>query len=157
VVAWSIKLGATTQKQSDFFTSFYGGQPKARVIVLKRRKGKKKNAYTLRAESPVEPLAGFLGTTTTFTLRNPLPVRRGQVVALSVPTWAPSFAIGLPKGNNWLASRKAGKCNTEADVKGGSAHEALGQRRTYGCVYTTARLLYSATLVRAALPSKPKK
>ena len=151
IVAWSIKLSAPTEKQSDFFTDFYGGPPKARLAVLKPRKGKKKKAYTLRAETPVEPLSGLLGATTTFTLGRPLSVRRGQVVALTVPTWAPAFAIGLPPGNNWLASRKAGHCNTPAEIKAGSAHETSGQRRTYGCTYNTARLLYSATMIRGPL------
>ena len=157
IVAWSLKLSAPTEKQSDFFTSFYGGPPKAQIVVLKPGKGKKKQAFIARTASPVENLSGLLGTTTTFALHQPLPVRRGQVVALSIPTWAPAFAIGLPKGNNWLASRKTGKCNDTNDIKDGSAHNAPGQRRTYGCTYTTARLLYSATLVRSALPAAPKK
>jgi hypothetical protein len=156
IVAWSLKLGAPTQKQSEFFTDFYGGPPKARLAVLKRRKGKK-HSYTLRSQTPIENLSGLFGTTTTFALRTPLKVRRNQVVAISVPTWAPAFAIGLPKGNNWLASRKPGSCNDTEDIQRGSAHEARGQRRTYGCTYTTARLLYSATLVRSALPRKPAK
>jgi hypothetical protein len=156
IVAWSLKLGAPTVKQSEFFTDFYGGQPKARIVILKPRKGKKKKAYTVRSSSPVENLSGLFGTTTTFALQRPLAIRRGQIAALSVPTWAPAFAIGLPKGNTWLASRKPGKCNSEPDIKGGSGHDRPGQRRTYGCTYTTARLLYSATVVRAPLPRKPK-
>ena len=150
VVAWSIKLATTTETQTAFFRDFYGAPPKARVAILKPRKGKKKKAFTLRAQSPVEELTGLGGTTTTFALAHALPVRKGQIVALSVPTWAPAFSVGQPKSSTWLASRKAGRCNAADDIKAGSPQVALGQRRTYGCSYNTARLLYSATLLRGA-------
>jgi hypothetical protein len=159
IVAWSIKLSAPTDKQKAFFDDFYGGPPKARIAILKPRK-KHKGSYKLRNQSPVEDLGQVLGQTTTFTLKAPITVRKGQIVGLSVPTWAPAFAIGLPKGNTWLASRSAGKCTDPNDIKAGSAHELLRTIRPYGCSYTTARLLYSATMVRggvAPAPTKPSK
>jgi hypothetical protein len=156
IVAWSIKLSLPTDKQTSFFNDFYGGKPSARVSILKPVK-KPKGAYKLRSESPVEQLSDVMGQTTTFTLRTPLTVRTGQIVGLTVPTWAPVFAIGLPKGNAWLASRAAGKCTDPNDIKAGTAHEALGTIRKYGCKYTTARLLYSATMIRGTVAPPPKK
>jgi hypothetical protein len=148
IVAWSIKLSAPTDKQAEFFNDFYGGPPAARISVLKPV-AKTKLHFKLRAQSPVEQLTPVLGGTTTFALKTPIPVHTGHVVALSVPTWAPAFGIGLPKNDVWQASRKAGKCTNTDDIKAGSAHETLLQERVYGCKYTTARLLYSATIVRS--------
>jgi hypothetical protein len=67
------------------------------------------------------------------------------------------FAIGLPKGNAWRASRAASGCTDTNKIKAGTAHETPGSERTYGCSYTTARLLYSATMVKTAAPPSKKK
>jgi len=97
VVAWSIKLSAPRQNQIDFFKDFYGGEPQARLAVLKpiqKQIKAGKQIYRLKSQSPVEQLSPFLGTTTTFTLQAPLKVNAGQVLGLSIPTWAPAFAVG---------------------------------------------------------------
>ncbi|MFN2612439.1 MAG: hypothetical protein ABR536_03600 [Solirubrobacterales bacterium] len=150
IVAWSIKLSQPTDKQTSFFNDFYGGLPSARISILKPIK-KRRGVYKLRNQTPVEQLSDVMGQTTTFTLKTPITVRTGQIVALSVPTWAPAFAIGLPKGNAWLASRSRGRCTDPDAIKAGSAQEALGTLRGYGCNYTTARLLYSATMIRGVV------
>jgi len=156
VVAWSIKLSAPKETQVTFFNDFFGGPPRARLAVLKpinKQIKAGKPIYKLKSQGPVEELTPFLGTTTTFALQQPLLVRKGQIVALTVPTWAPAFAVDLPSNMIWRGSRKKGKCTERDDIKVGSAHEIAGQDRLYGCAYKTARLLYSATLV----PSKKKK
>ena len=150
IVAWSIKLSQPTTKQMEFFEDFFDGPPQARLSVLKpiRKKIKKgKPVYQLKAQSPVEQLNSFLGTTTTFALQAPLKVKKGHIVALTVPTWAPAFAVGLGGNTAWQASRKRTKCNKAADIKAGRAQQALNKGRSYGCTYKTARLLYSATIV----------
>jgi hypothetical protein len=169
VVAWSIKTGAPSTKPNpqndnqsdlDFFNKTFGGTPKARIAVLKPimssiRAGKP--IYKLKAQSPVEDLSAFLGQTTTFTLDTPLRVKPNNVVALTVPTWAPAFAINQSADTKWQASRKKGKCNDTADILAGTAQDALGTQRSYGCTYNTARLLYSATVVADPnqAPAKP--
>ncbi len=155
VIAWSIKTSAPSESQTKFFDDFYGGGPKARLSILKPLK-KNPIGFKLRAQGPIEDLAGMLGSTTTFALKTPLNIRKGQMIGLTVPTWAPVFAVGLPKGNAWRASRAAGSCEDTAKIKAGSGHEQLGSERTYGCSYTTARLLYSATFVRGPQTSKKK-
>jgi hypothetical protein len=168
LVAWSIKLGApgtkpnpnnNNQSDLDFFNKTFGDNPKAKIAVLKPimssiRAGKP--IYKLKSQSPVEDLSNFLGQTTTFTLDTPLRVKPNNVVALSVPTWAPAFAINQSADTKWQASRKKGKCNDTADILAGSAQEELGSQRSYGCTYTTARLLYSATVVADPNQSPPK-
>jgi hypothetical protein len=165
IVAWSIKTGAPStrpnpnnnnQSDFDFFVKTFGGPPMARISVLKPinksiRAGKP--LYKLKSQSPVENLSNYLGQTTTFTLDTPLRVKATNIVALTVPTWAPAFAINQAANTKWQASRKQGKCNNTADILAGSAHEAIGTQRAYGCTYNTARLLYSATVV--ADPNQP--
>jgi hypothetical protein len=162
VVAWSIKLSAPRQNQIDFFKDFYGGEPQARLAVLKPiqkqiRAGKQ--IYRLKSQSPVENLAPFLGTTTTFTLQAPLKVNAGQVLGLSIPTWAPAFAVGQANNSAWRASRRKDKCDNAPDIQAGTPQEAVGGDRVYACRYTTARLLYSATVVGEPnpAPAPPKK
>jgi len=161
LVAWSIKLGAPNQSQLDFFKNFYGGDPQARVTVLKpvtKQVDAGKPLYKLKSQSPVEELLPYMGTTTTFTLQTPLRVNTGQVVALTSETWVPAFAINQPQDTVWRASRKKGTCTKAEDIKAGSAHTKVGQGRLYGCQYKTARLLYSATVVRDPnAPAPPKK
>jgi hypothetical protein len=167
IVAWSIKTGAPSTKpnpnnnnQSDmeFFNKTFGGSPKARIAVLKpiQKKIKKgKPIYKLKKQSPVEELSDLLGQTITFTLDVPLRVKPGQIVALSVPTWAPAFAVNQSANTKWQASRKKGKCKNTDEILAGTPQEGLGSLRSYGCVYKTARLLYSATVV--ADPTQPAK
>jgi hypothetical protein len=170
LVAWSIKLGAPgtkpnpqndNQSDLDFFNKTFGGGPKARISVLKPIMSQIRAGhpiYTLKSQSPVEDLTDFLGQTTTFTLDAPLRVKPNNVVALTVPTWAPAFAVNQSADTKWQASRKKGKCNDTEDILAGTPQDALGSERSYGCVYTTARLLYSATVVadpNQAAPTKP--
>jgi hypothetical protein len=168
IVAWSIKTGAPSTKPNpqnnnqsdlDFFSKTFGGPPKARIAVLKPimksiRAGKP--IYKLKSQSPVEDLSAFLGQTTTFTLDTPLRVKPNNVVALTVPTWAPAFAVNQSADTKWAASRKQGKCNNTEDILAGTPQDALGTQRSYGCVYNTARLLYSATVVADPNQSAPK-
>jgi hypothetical protein len=174
IVAWSIKTGApstrpnpnnSNQSDYDFFTKTFGGPPRARISVLKPimkqiRAGHP--IYKLKSQSPVEDLSQYLGHTTTFTLDTPLRVKPNNVVALTVPTWAPAFAINQSADTKWVASRKRGKCNDTAEILAGTPQDALGSQRSYGCTYNTARLLYSATVVAdpnqaPATPPKKKK
>jgi hypothetical protein len=174
VVAWSIKTGAPSTKPNpnndnqsdfDFFTKTFGGSPKARISVLKpimKKVKQGKPIYKLKSQSPVEDLSPYLGQTTTFTLDTPLRVKPNNIVALTVPTWAPAFAINQSANTKWQASRKKGKCNATADILAGTPQDAQGSLRAYGCTYNTARLLYSATVVadpnqKPASPPKKKK
>jgi hypothetical protein len=165
IVAWSIKLGAPIAKDSEYFTETFGA-PQARLSVLKPIQKKIKQGkpiYKLKSQSPIERLEPFFGTTTTFTLQSPLRVKEGQVVAISVPTWAPALALGQGGSSTWAASRKRTRCGLNsktalADVMAGRSQETVGADRAYGCVYKTARILYSATVVKDPnQPAPPKK
>lgn len=145
VKAWTLTLAQPTNRQRSFFNGFFGTPPQARLSILRRVPGTKPPRYNLRRHGSIRVLTPFLGQTVRFGAS--LRVHRGDIVALTIPTWAPAFAQDLSARNVWRASREPGKCTNTTDVRQGSAHQRLNKRATYGCRYTTARLLYTATVV----------
>jgi hypothetical protein len=156
IVAWSIKLGRPVKGDRRYFNERFGAS-KARLAVLKpikRRRGKRvKLSYKLLRQSPIQDLQPFFGETTTFGLQRPMRVRRGNVLALTIPSWAPAFAVGQP--GRWRASRapsqERGGCTSGqgmANLAAGAPQERKGSQQRYACSYTGARLLYSARLVK---------
>jgi hypothetical protein len=144
VVAFSIRLGKPDAKQASFFTDAFGGPPKARLSVIRRERRGKVRPYRLVAQSEVFNLSRFLGSTPTFAFSKRLRARRGDVLALTVPTWAPAFSTELGNDDAWRASRGRGACDA---VARDAAQQRTGGRRNYDCLYRTARLRYSATFV----------
>jgi hypothetical protein len=145
IVGWAIDLSEPKGSQTKFFADFYqsnafGMVPTARVSVLKRRDERN---YKLKAQSPVVQLNSVLGTHQTFTLNQPMKIRKGEFLALTIPTWAPAFAVNLSSNNNvWRSSRLEGKCSGTANIKAGKPQQKVHSVRSYGCDYKTARLLY---------------
>jgi hypothetical protein len=148
IVAFTIRLGKPTAAQSQFFTNLFGGAPQARLSLLRTERGATKRGH-LVSQSEVFNLSRFLGSTPTFTLTKPLIVRSGYTVALTVPTWAPSFAIMLPSNMVWRSSRPSNDCGGTTQA----AQQTPGTVRQYVCLYRTARLLYSATFVPNPVPT----
>jgi hypothetical protein len=99
-------------------------------------------------QSPIQVLNNYFGSKVVFALEHPLTVLRGQVVALTVPTWAPMFAVGISSENTWRGSRKPDHCASRSDIQGGHPQQGVGKTKTYGCYYSKARMLYTATLVK---------
>jgi hypothetical protein len=142
---WSLTLAQPTNSQRSFFNGFFGTPPEARISILRRVPGTNPPRYTLRAQSSIRVLTPYLGQTVKF--GSNLEVERDDIVGLTVPTWAPAFAQDLPANNVWRASREPGKCTNSTDIRQGEPQQVVGRRATYGCKYSTARLLYTATLV----------
>jgi len=149
LVAWSITLSRPNRKERAFFDDLFGGPPRARVAVLRRVKGSKPPIFRMVRQSPIQVLTPYLGQTAVFALAHPLAVLKGQVVALTVPSWAPALAIDLNGSNTWRGSRKAGTCSSsERDIEASNPQQRVRSRRQYGCYFSTSRLLYTATLVK---------
>jgi hypothetical protein len=155
VVAWSITLAKpstaetkTTTDEVGFFNGFLGAPAEARIGVLRPIEDTKPPKYTLVRQSPIEVLNPYFGSTPVFALDHPLTVLKGQVVALTIPTWAPMFAVNLSPDNTWRGSRLAEHCISREDIQGGHPQQGVGKIKTYGCYYSEARLLYTATLVK---------
>jgi len=155
LVAWSITLSRpsradskTTTDEVGFFDEFLGKPSQARIGVLRPVEGSKPPKYTLVRQSPLERLNPYFGSTPVFALEHPLTVLRGQVVALTIPTWAPMFAFNISSEDTWRGSRLTGHCASKQDIQGGHPQQGVGKTKTYGCYYSNARLLYTATLVK---------
>ena len=145
IKAWTLTLAQPTNSQRAFFNGFFGTPPQARLAILRRVAGTSPPRYELRRQGSVQVLSPYLGQTVRFSAN--LKVEKGDIVGLTVPTWAPAFAQDLPTSNVWRASRAPGACKNATDIRQGEPQERVGRRATYGCKYTTARLLYTATLV----------
>lgn len=145
IKAWTLTLAQPTNSQRTFFNGFFGTPPQARLAILRRVPGTNPPRYNLRRQGSVKVLSPYLGQTVKFSAN--LRVEKGDIIGLTVPTWAPTFAQDLPATNVWRASREEGACKNATDIRQGEPQEKVGTRRTYGCKYTTARLLYTATLV----------
>ena len=143
--AWTLTLAQPTNSQRSFFNGFFGTPPEARLSILRRVPGTDPPRYNLRRQGSIKVLSPYLGQTVKFGAN--LEVEKGDIVALTVPTWAPAFAQDLAADNVWRASRAPGACKNATDIRQGEPQQKVGTRATYGCKYTTARLLYTATLV----------
>jgi hypothetical protein len=145
IKAWTLTLAQPTNSQRTFFNGFFGTPPQARLAILRRVPGTNPPRYSLRRQGSVKVLSPYLGQTVKFSAD--LKVEKGDIIGLTVPTWAPAFAQDLSTDNVWRASREPGACKNATDIRQGEPQEKVGRRATYGCKYTTARLLYTATLV----------
>jgi hypothetical protein len=145
VKAWTLTLAEPTSKQRSFFNGFFGTPPQARLAILRRVPGSEPPRYNLRRQGSIQVLSPYLGQTVKFGAN--LKVEKDDIVGLTIPTWAPAFAQDLSAKNAWRASREVGKCTNTTDVRQGNPQEKVGTRATYGCRYSTARLLYTATVV----------
>jgi hypothetical protein len=157
LVAWWLKLPAMRTTQISTFSSLFGGEPAARVVVLRRgvrgrfRLVRQSGTQSLRAD------LGSRGRRVRYRLAEPLLVKRGDYVGLTAVTWIPAFAVNLDADDNeWLASRPKRRCatpsssrperfkeyyrRTDAQLQSSTAQE-------YRCSYQTARLLYWARVV----------
>jgi hypothetical protein len=155
IIAWSITLAKpstmetkTTTDEVGFFNDFLGTPSQARIGILRPIEDTKPPQYKLVRQSPIEVLNPYFGSTPVFALDHPLTVLQGQVVALTIPTWAPMFALNLSPENSWRGSRLPEHCVAREDIQGGHPQQGVGKTKTYGCYYSEARLLYTATLVK---------
>jgi hypothetical protein len=142
VVAWTISLGKPNATQIKYFNTNEGGTASAAIAVLAPQP-KPNLAFKLVAQSPLVQLQPYFGKTAQFPLATTLQVKKGDVIALAVPTWAPALALGFTNETSWRASRLRTQC-TNTSVQ---SMQQLGTSVQYYCLYREARLTYSATLI----------
>lgn len=184
LVAWSISLAQPTRIDLDdnpaqfpAFNAIFGTPSQAGISILRQVEKTKKNGprFKLVRKSPVEILNPYFGTKVTFTLDRPLNVFEGNIIALSIPTWAP--ALWSPRACNgtiygdldpdkcdkardqytWRASRvsrgEPATCELSnvpepnEQLLKTAPQVGLNSVRRYGCYYGANVLLYSATIV----------
>lgn len=146
IVAWSIALGSPNEEQIAYFNRNLGGAASARLSVLRLGKTLYSRVVT---QSPTVQLQPYFGQTVQFPLGRSLNVKKGYVIALTVPTWAPALTPLLTDHSSWRASRAKGECNETGKQ---TAQLALKDVAQYRCLYK-ARLTYSATLITRPVPT----
>jgi hypothetical protein len=149
IVAWTIALGNPDKRQIKFFNDNYG-EASAQLTVLRR--GERLYGRVV-AQSPAVQLQSYFGQKVQFPLQTALNVEKGNMVAITVPTWAPALTQLLSDGSSWRASRPKDGCD---DTETQTAQSRTGQLTQYRCLYR-ARLTYSATLITNPKPNKPPK
>ncbi|MGA2454583.1 MAG: hypothetical protein ABSG93_13790 [Solirubrobacteraceae bacterium] len=143
IVAWTITLGNPTATQIKFFNENEGGASEAGIAILAPQP-KPNLTYKLVAQSPYVKLQPYFGKTAQFPLETTIPIKKGYVVALTVPSWAPALALGFGNDTSWRASRPKAGCKTTSSQ---TIQTTVGSAVQYYCLYQTARLTYSATLI----------
>lgn len=165
IVAWSVDTGLPQddpyrnffeQNLSDETFDRYGGTPTAGISILKEVG---RGRFKLTKKSPIVELDGSLGRSPIFTLKKPLRIQKGRVVALTTPTWVTNFALATPRGDaalsgsyQWRASRKPDRCEATPEDNSNLTdlshpHVEKGTTKKYGCVYPGADILYRAYYV----------
>lgn len=161
VISWSITLSRPKGTDRAFFSELFGKPSQARIAVL-RRLSRNPPLFKLVRQSPLQVLNPYFGQTVHFALDHPLTVLENQVVALTIPTWAPAFASNLASQETWRASRRRSRCTFPPNLTPEQLQERVNQshpqqrrksKRRYDCYYSTNRLLYTATMVKK--PRRP--
>jgi hypothetical protein len=133
----------------------YGGTPQLALTVLKPGAN---NKYTVVAQSGTYHLIPFLGQVLqqplslppSFTAMTALPVKPGEVIGLTVPTWAPILSYNLTASKYTYRQSRSTKCKFAAGSTQDPAQTAqttVGASASYVCSYTGTRVQYSATEV----------
>jgi hypothetical protein len=148
LTAWSITLGQPGPGAVAFFNKEFGEPAEAAILVLRAEQGGGSRYLVESASEPVD-LAPYFGSVANWTLTPAAQVAAGDFIALSIPTWAPALAVTPEDGsddsqNEWLGTWPSNACtdHTLADI----APSNVGESAFFGCLYSGARLEYSATL-----------
>jgi hypothetical protein len=156
IVAFTVglsNLSSSAKTERSFLQTLnakYGGAPQLGITVLKSGKN---NHYTVAAQSQMFHVTPFLGQVlqeplslpSSFTQFTALPVKAGEVIGLTVPTWAPVLSYNLSAKT--FAYRQSRRANCKNAAAGQTAQTTTGESTQYGCNYTGTRVEYSATEV----------
>jgi hypothetical protein len=156
IVAFTVglsNLSSNAQTELGFLkhlNSSYGGPPEVALSVLKPGP---KNKYTVVAQSGIYHVTPLLGQVLqepmslppSFTTLTALPVLPGEVIGLSVPTWAPVLSYDLTATKYSYRQSRMRNCTNPAGSQ--TARIVIGASTRYLCTYPGSRIQYSATEV----------
>jgi hypothetical protein len=140
----------------------YGGPPEVQLTALVPTGTTTVPSFRVAAQTEVVKLHSELGKVAEFPLVTPLPVVRGEILALTVPTWAPVLSIEQPTTKFAYAqsrvkemvgvktttsagttvTKKVSSCNTTGTAN--LAQVVVGELSGYSCTYAGTRIEYSA-------------
>lgn len=147
IVAWSITLGTPSADDRKALERQLG-RSRAQLSVIRRGKSV---SGTVIGSSPLKHLDPYFGGEVTFALPQTIAVRKGDLIGLTVSSWAPNLVQGYDAKTSWRASRPAGRCGgTTEDRKADYYVDttlASGKVGSFNCLYKSERLAFSATFV----------
>lgn len=151
IVAFTVGLSAldtnTKTRRSEIHQANinHGGTARVAITVLRRVGPARQRKWKVMAESPPVHVQPYLGMVVQFPLDTTLPVQRGDVVALTTPTWAPILSIG--HASKSFAYRQSRSANCSAAPAFNQAQLTIGSTAAYACNYPGTRVEYTATEV----------
>jgi len=147
IVAWTVTLGAPTEKDQAALQKQLG-RAKAQLVVLRRGKSVRASVVAASSAKTLDP---YFGGSVTFALPTTLAVKKGDVLGLSVPSWAPVLVQGYDNSTSWRASRPRGRCGGTTEERKQDYYVnttlAVGKSGTFNCLYKAERMSYSATFI----------
>jgi hypothetical protein len=156
IVAFTVglsKLSSSSKTERSVLHTLdqgFGGTPQLALTVLKPGA---KNKYTVAASSQTFHVIPFLGQVLqeplalppSFTGFTALPVKAGEVIGLTIPTWAPVLSYNLSTTKFTYRQSRTGNCAHAAASE--TAQLTTGQNTRYLCEYSGTRVEYSVTEV----------
>jgi hypothetical protein len=156
IVAFSLGVSglsansATVRSDIRYLNGAFGGPAQAQLAVLRPVGRKALHGWRVAAQSQDFQLLPYLGQVVQFPLTTPLPVVPGEVLALTVPTWAPVLSFNLSQTQfSYRQSRT--KCKSPSTAQ---AQTLIGQHARYACSYAGTRVEYSATEITSPSPTE---
>lgn len=139
---------ATEARYLHILDQAYGGTPQLVLTVLAPGP---KHQFTVAAQSQTFHLIPFLGQVLqeplalppSFTQFTALPVKKGDVIGLTIPTWAPVLSYNLSATKFTYVQSRMGNCKNAAATE--TAQLTVGAHTRYLCSYTGTRVEYGAT------------
>jgi hypothetical protein len=154
IVAFSVglaQLSSNIKTEKSFLHQLdvsFGGTPQVAITVLKPGP---KHKFTVVAETPLFHVLPYLGqllqlplsAPPNFTQFKPLAVKPGEVIGLTVPTWAPVLSYNLTSNQFAYRQSRTSNCKNAAAVE--TAQLSVNNSTQYLCSYSGTRVQYSAT------------
>jgi hypothetical protein len=154
LIAFTLRLAKPSADEVAFFNNNFGTPSMARISVLRRGDTRKTRLnHRLIRQSDRFELDPYFGSRPTFVFDHPIKVKKGNWIAITVPTWAPLLSTNLARSNWWRSSRAKGTCDDFGQRQ--FAMEDLREVSVFGCTYHTARLLYTVTYVPSNRVTNP--
>ena len=132
IVAWTITLGTPDKRQIKFFNEQLRRRAVGRPDGAPPRHERCSTASIGRSADP-EARSRTSGRRCSSRSAARSTVKKGYVVALTVPTWAPALALGWATTRSWRASRAEGRLRRARDADG--AVDARATLAQYRCLY----------------------
>jgi hypothetical protein len=151
------QLSSNPSTQASYIKNLnatYGGVAEAQLTVLKPGANHK---WTVVTQGPLMKLQPYLGYVVQFPLSKPIPVRAGQSLGLTVPTWAPILSYNLT--SSLYTYRQSRRFNCGMPGAQQNAQLTVGQTTFYDCNYPGTRVEYGATVLTnptLKVPTKKK-